>query len=340
MTSAPAPEAARPGAPAPGDGGARFTLVATAKDEGPYFLEWVAWHRLIGFTDILVFQNDSTDGTDAILKCLDRIGAVRYLYNRAKRGAHQVRAYNRAARQPEMCGAGWAMALDMDEFLHVKAGAGTLPDLIAALPGCDQVLVNWRLFGCSGQDTITDDLVTSRFTRCEDPDRILSDFVGYKSLFRPALFQRAGVHNPSGPRIAPDAVRLVNGSGLPPDGFTRRKWRTLDPGRRALAQVNHYAVRDAASFVLKNRRGSAHQSDRDLGQSYWNRRNYNLAEDSGLARMAPAIRAEMARLDALSDGQLGALRAEAVACHADWFRAGPGWSSAARRGCTISAART
>ena len=35
-----------------------FTLVSTVKDEAPYLWEWVAYHRMIGFNDILIFQND------------------------------------------------------------------------------------------------------------------------------------------------------------------------------------------------------------------------------------------------------------------------------------------
>ena len=37
------------------------------RDEGPYLLEWVAYHRLIGFTDIVVCSNDCVDGSPAHL---------------------------------------------------------------------------------------------------------------------------------------------------------------------------------------------------------------------------------------------------------------------------------
>ena len=48
----------------------KFTLVTTVRNEGPYLWEWVAYHRMIGFHDIIVFQNDSNDGTDQILRLL------------------------------------------------------------------------------------------------------------------------------------------------------------------------------------------------------------------------------------------------------------------------------
>ena len=39
------------------------SIVTMAKDEG-HVLEWVAHHHVLGFTDILAYTNDCTDGTD------------------------------------------------------------------------------------------------------------------------------------------------------------------------------------------------------------------------------------------------------------------------------------
>jgi hypothetical protein len=43
------------------------------KDEGPYVIEWVAHHLALGFTDLMVYTNDCSDGTDAILKRLEEL---------------------------------------------------------------------------------------------------------------------------------------------------------------------------------------------------------------------------------------------------------------------------
>ena len=45
----------------------RVTAVSMMKDEAPYLLEWFAHHLAVGFTDILVYTNDCTDGTDDML---------------------------------------------------------------------------------------------------------------------------------------------------------------------------------------------------------------------------------------------------------------------------------
>lgn len=298
-----------------------YTLVTTAKNEGPYFLEWVAYHRMIGFDNILVFQNDSNDLTDDILKSLDRIGAIRYFYNRAVTGRHQVRAYKRAARQPEFRSADWVMALDMDEFLNIQTGDGSLDALHAALPEASEVLINWRCFGNNGNDRIDDQLMVEKFLMAEADERVSNWLTPFKTMFRPCHYSRCGIHQARGPLVPDDQIVKVNGSGLPHEQFEQRNFRIKDPKRRALAQVNHYVTRDTASFVLKSDKGSAHQANREIGVDYWKRRNFNQEIDVTLSQRAPEIRAAMAELDARSDGRLSSLRSQSIKMHQQRFRA-------------------
>lgn len=295
------------------------TLVTTAKNEGPYFLEWVAYHRMIGFDEILVYQNDSTDLTHEILTVLQEIGAVKYFYNRAGFGRHQIKAYKRAARQPEFRSADWAMALDMDEFLYVRTGGGKLADLFAALPEAHQVLVNWRRFGNGGEDRIDDRLVVEKFLRAEPHDRVRDRLTPFKTMFRPSHFRRCGIHQARDTLVPKDEIVTVNGSGLTEDRFRQLRFRATDPDCRALAQVNHYITRDAASFVLKSDKGSAHQANRSVDKGYWTRRNFNQDVDDGLAARAAEIRAAMAVLDAISGGRLSELRTRSLERHRERF---------------------
>lgn len=287
-------------------------LVTTVKNEGPNILEWVAHHRLCGFDRIQVFQNDSTDTTVQSLRILDRLGIVEFHQNRHHRGAHQMRAYRRSSRSDTYGQSDWCMVLDGDEFLHVKAGVGTVADLIAACPeGADAILVNWRLFGSNGETELSERLVTERFTRAERAgDIVAGQLSPFKPLFRTAAYERAGIHLPRKP--IKEAPLMVNGSGLPEGEFDRQNWRGHDPLGRRFAQVNHYITRDLASFLLKTARGSANAPHRDVGARYWRTYNRNDEEDLGLATRAPAILAEMQRLDDLSGGRLMSLRTRAL----------------------------
>ncbi|AUQ70058.1 glycosyltransferase family 2 protein [Phaeobacter inhibens] len=299
----------------------RYTLVATAKNEGPAILEWVAYHKMIGFETIIIYQNDSDDFTHETLKILRDMGEIAYFYNRAERGRHQVKAYKRAAQQAAFREAQWVLALDLDEFLLVRADGGTVQDLVDAMPECNQIMLNWKRFGGAGKTRISQDLVVETFTLAEDEARVKTHLTPFKAMFDPSAYTRCGVHRPQGQLIPEDQIRICNGSGLPLNAYEHRNFRAKDPGQRALAQINHYITKDAASFVLKSYRGSAHQANRAIDRKYWTRRNYNSQEDLLLAARADAIRDRMQELDAASGGRLLDLRDQAIELHRSRFDA-------------------
>ncbi|WP_323007616.1 glycosyltransferase family 2 protein [Pseudorhodobacter sp.] len=282
-------------------------LVTTAKNEAPYFLEWVAHHQELGFTDIVVFQNDSDDLTHETLSLLRKIGAIRYLYNRGAKGQQQAHAYARAAELAPYQHSTWAMALNMDDFLVVKTGNGTLSDLIRALPEVDCIHLNRRNFGNSGYETLTEQLVTERFCMADHPLGAPDQFSAFKCLFRSARFQRPGVHHPHRP-TAPEPVRHTNGSGLPPDAYLRKDTTSTDPLGSRYAQINHYGTRDLASFMLN-------AENPDIGQSDWLRQNTNFAIDDSMQPWLARLKARMGALDAASGGRLMDLREAAMFLH-------------------------
>ncbi|WP_107495625.1 glycosyltransferase family 2 protein [Thalassobius sp. I31.1] len=296
------------------------TLVTIAKDEGPFFWEWVAHHRLVGFDNIIVYQNDSSDLTHAILKVLESIGAIRYFYNDADPNMHQVRAYRRVTLLDEYQNADWVMALDMDEFLVVNTGDRTIQALIDALPETDEVFINWKRFGSSFQTKMSPSLVTERFIRAEAHDRVSKAPSPHKALFRPERFRRPGVHRPV-PKESHEDTTFVNGSGMPKGTFRFEDWRSMDPGNRALAQVNHYIIKDAQSFTLKVARGRAHQVENQVNTRYWDMHNYNSESDSVLFDRSAKLKEEMARLDAMAGNQLSELTERSFGRHQKRFSA-------------------
>lgn len=53
---------------------ARFLITTCMKDEGPFIIDWLAWHKSIGIQDFVIFTNDCTDGTDILLDQLEDPG--------------------------------------------------------------------------------------------------------------------------------------------------------------------------------------------------------------------------------------------------------------------------
>ena len=74
----------------------QVTAVSMMKDEGPYVIEWIAHHLAIGFTDLVVYTNDCSDGTDSMLIRLEELGLC-------QPPQRYSRGYSAAAFGPELC---------------------------------------------------------------------------------------------------------------------------------------------------------------------------------------------------------------------------------------------
>ena len=298
----------------------RIAVVTTMKNEGPFILEWLSYHRAIGVTDFLVYTNDCTDGTDDLLKLLQRHGVVQHRENPFRESGlkPQHAALRAAEREKLITGSDWIACIDVDEFINIHAGEGRLQDLFSAVGDANLISMTWRLFGNSDLHDFDDRFIIEQFTRCA-PHLIRKPHQawGFKTLFRNnKLFRKLGVHRPKGlqPQLV-DKIRWVNGSGKPlPQSMYRNAWRsTATSYGYDLVTLNHYAVRSAESFLVKRDRGRVNHVDRDQGMNYWFRMNNNAESDTAIQRMIDLTRRELKKLLAL-DG-VAAAHAHSVDCH-------------------------
>ena len=135
------------------------------KDEGPYILEWLAYHRAIGFTDFLIYTNDCSDGTDLLLDRLQHNGIVTHVRNKVLKRGLYLSALKYAKDHSLYSGADWAYVCDIDEFLNTKIGNGHVEDLIAHLHH-----LGWknslRCTSISDQTCFSTDRNASQMTSC------------------------------------------------------------------------------------------------------------------------------------------------------------------------------
>ena len=115
---------------------AKIKLVAIAKNEAAYLPQWIHHHFSIGFNEIEIFINDTTDNSLAICEKIkrshpnltihiaDQLRAESIEQNRS----FQISAYNQSLHNPG--GATHLMALDLDEYLIPKNLDDTLQDLL------------------------------------------------------------------------------------------------------------------------------------------------------------------------------------------------------------------
>jgi hypothetical protein len=300
--------------------GGRTAIVTTMKNEGPFILEWLAYHRAIGVDDFLIYTNDCTDGTDTMLQMLQDKGLVQHRENpfRTMDLKPQHAALQAAEDEPVMQNCGWGICMDVDEFINIKIGDGTLAGLYAAMGDANMISLTWRLFGNGDVHHYDDRFVIEQFIACA-PEVVRKPHQawGFKTLFRNIdIYKKLGVHRPKGLKADLwDRVHWLNGSGRPmPREMFRNGWRSsLETYGYDWVQLNHYAVRSAESFLVKRDRGRVNHVDRDQGLNYWFRMNFNALQDTSIQRMIPAARAEFARL--MQDADIAAAHHAAVAAH-------------------------
>lgn len=303
----------------------RALAVLTLRNEAAFLLEWLAHHRAVGFTDFLVLSNDCQDGTDAMLDRLQALGQLTHLRNDGPYDARgiQFSALKKADAHPLTAAADWILALDIDEFVNIQTGDGTLAALWAALPEAGAITLTWRLFGNADVVRFDGAPVLSTFTRCA-PDVIHWPWRAamFKTLFRnDGTYGKLGVHRPRSPDHARlGAMRWFDGAGraLPDQFRTRQLFSPYGRVNFGLVQLNHYALGAMESFVLKADRGRAVHSDQMLDVDYWVERNFTQARDTSIARMADASAPILAGY--LADPVLADLQARAVAWRHDRFR--------------------
>ncbi len=299
--------------------GLRITAVTCVKNEGPFLLEWVAFNRLIGVTDFLFYSNDCSDGTDALLDALAREGIVRHLPNPAEGRNYQMEALKDAKRQPVVSEADWVWVADVDEFLNIHCAGHRIPDLIEACGDPQAISLNFQFFANDGVDAFEDRPVIAQFTRTHNPDLWCGEAaIEVKSLMRQDFpLKYFGAHRPFGRKS--DRPVWTDGSGRQVQhrflvaANERRIRRFPAKGARALATLNHYALRSLDSYLVKNDRGDVNREHRAFDTTYWRERNDTAWEDRSILRYLPALEKEIASLKALPG--IAELHDKAVVLH-------------------------
>lgn len=301
----------------------KITAVTCVKNEGPFLLEWIAFNRVIGVTDFLVYSNDCTDATDELLDALEEIDVVTHLPNPAQGRNYQMEALAAAKSEPVVKNADWVWVADVDEFLNIHVGDGTISALIDACGDPQAISIGFQFFANDGIEKFVDEPVIGQFSRSHNPD-IWCDqtAIEVKSLCRSDFpVQYYGAHRPFFRKDLPEP-RLPDwsdGSGRPvPDAFrdatTKRRYRKFPAkGTRKFATLNHYALRSLESYLVKNDRGDVNRENRDFDDTYWRERNDGSYLDSSIQTYLPSLLAEIARLK--SNPKIAQLHERAVECH-------------------------
>ena len=233
-----------------------FCVLAAARNEGPYLLDWIAYHLSIGFEHIFLYTNDNTDGSDALLAALAHHGIITWVQNpRGEKLSIQDKAYAHALTLlPDILDYRWTAVLDLDEYFCVDAGMfDGVADFMAlheAQP-VDAVALNWLMFVARVGDTYADAQVTQRLSwRTNEVN------VHVKSIFRTRLFWHSQPHYPYPTMSGSFSYRSQDGGFHHHPGVQDRIPAFSANPAAEQGWINHYFLRTAPEALWKLARGN------------------------------------------------------------------------------------
>jgi hypothetical protein len=231
----------------------RVGIIAIAKNEARYLLEWVAFHRAVGIRRFFIADNGGDDGTSELLIRLDQAGHI-VRFDFRDRHPAQLAAYNDIV--PRLRGAlDLAVIIDVDEFVRPLASdrADTFFAEMFSDPNVSALALNWACYGSSGRVESGRGLVTTHFKRRAEQDFGSNRHI--KTVVRVDRFVCAE---------NPHLVRLSEGRYVDVHGEDITEWHPkLGPGVTTQtlwhgARVDHFLLKSLEEFnTIKRPRGRA-----------------------------------------------------------------------------------
>lgn len=242
-----------------------LAVCAIAKDEGPYFQEWIEWHRKQGVEKFYIYDNESTDNTKEVLLPYIRSGIVEYCYWPGER--QQLAVYDDCFDK-HRTEARWIAVIDLDEFI-VPIKDHTIPEFLHRMEQYSSVEINWLVYGSGGAKKREPGGVMERFRYHSLPEHKVNTHV--KSIVDPKrVCTMTGCH---------EAARI---SGLSADSHgnpLKKGFRDRIP-QQDVIRINHYAVKSYEEFLEKQLRGRASGTQKTVKPEYFTQYDLNDIEDA------------------------------------------------------------
>ena len=240
-----------------------LAVCAIAKNEGPYFTEWIEWHRALGVEKFYIYDNESSDNTEELLAPYIESGLVDYVFWPGRK--RQLAAYDDCFERHRF-DARWIAVIDLDEFI-VPMKDRTIPELLKRFENFAALEINWLVYGSGGAQKRVPGTIMERFKRHSVSNHILNRQV--KSIVDPRrIFSFIGCH---------EAARISDRAATPDGKPVKQCFRDRTP-QHDVVRINHYAVKSYEEFLEKRARGRARKLDL-RNMDYFDKYDLNDIED-------------------------------------------------------------
>lgn len=139
----------------------KIGVCAIFKDEAPFLLEWLAFHRMIGVDLFVLYDNGSSDGGADLIRGSNfarSVTLIDWLERPGQLSAYSDFRINHAPRFD------WVAFIDIDEFIMPLAGSSIREILMRRVyQPYSQILLQWLVFGSSGHQSRPEGMVIANY---------------------------------------------------------------------------------------------------------------------------------------------------------------------------------
>ncbi|MCP1231151.1 glycosyltransferase family 2 protein [Acetobacter indonesiensis] len=222
----------------------KIAVCVVVKNEENRIKEWISYYLSMGFDTIFVYDNNSSDKTESIVKKIGNLFDVRYKKWDRNDFYYQMDAYNDCIKTQRE-NFRWIAFLDSDEFI-VPYGEHCIKKFLSRYEEFSGVVINWAMFGSSGFISPPSGLVIENFVWRSNSQFYNAKHV--KSIINPKMAEHcinAHFFKMNGKVV--DVLKnepvwekegIINGNPI-----------------YDICQINHYYTRSKNEWVSKIKRG-------------------------------------------------------------------------------------
>ncbi|MGH6762489.1 MAG: glycosyltransferase family 92 protein [Phyllobacterium sp.] len=240
-----------------------IAIAAVVKNEGSYIGEWLRFHRAVGISHFIIYDDASSDDTLSVLRdCLSEseltvvpwagrmtdASTGNLLNSQVIAFCHAILNFGSRFR--------WMAFIDVDEFLLPKTGR-TVEEAMQKVNGFPNVSLPWHMFGSNGHNKRPAGPVARNYTkRGADPLSRKKNASNFKCIVDPCEVTEVSVHH-----FETRAFGSLTANDV---GFraTRKGRKKANFYSADCLQLNHYYGKSDEELQAKLDRGPASPASR------------------------------------------------------------------------------
>ncbi|CAM9472050.1 unnamed protein product [Laminaria digitata] len=267
----------------PADG--KVASCVRTKDFGRFLPEWIAYHYATGVDEIQVYDDDSVDATEDILKPFIEAGIVTYRREKLETRGHQMKPLNdclthyRDRRESDPSAPSWLLFHDTDEYLFPANTSQAIPEALQAHNNTCCLFAKRVQYGSAGYRLTPRGLTLENFLM-HAPEKAATENRLPKVVLN---------LNPSDPEVEAIKGRLPSMHGV------NKEDCKCDKAPITELRINHY-LGSTGDFVDKTRRYWQENHSVEKVEKYLEDRDVNIVTSDAITHWACATREILARV--------------------------------------------